>query len=291
MNSSPDVGLGPVDLVALRLESGPVDLTSFATDATPGVDGRKAGEQALANLAPVLADLQERLWAARLAGSRQRVLVVLQGMDTSGKGGTIRKAFGLVDPRGLQITSFGAPTAEERARDFLWRIRPALPTPGHIGVFDRSHYEDVLIQRVRSFAPPEEIERRYGAIAEFEHDLAEDDVTVVKILLHISPEEQAERLRERLLNPAKHWKYDPSDLDDRALWDEYRTAHEIALERTDAEHAPWYVVPADRKWFRNLAVAQILAEALAGLDLDWPEADFDVAAQLARLDDVDISDS
>lgn len=283
MTSETSQDFGPVDTAALRLAPGPVDLSSLPTDATPGVEDKKAGEAALAALGPVLADLQERLWAARTAGSRRRVLLVLQGMDTSGKGGTIRKALGLVDPQGLQITAFKAPTAEEREQDFLWRIRKALPTPGHIGVFDRSHYEDVLIQRVRGFAAPEEIERRYAAISEFEAELAADDVTVLKCMLHVGPDEQHARLAERLENPDKHWKYNPGDIDERLLWPDYREAYEIALERTHAAAAPWYVVPADKKWFRNLAVAQILAEALGALELQWPAADFDVEAEKARL--------
>lgn len=283
MSSPSSRKLGPVDTAALRLSHGSVDLRSLPTDATPGLASKGEGEDALAALGPVLADLQERLWAARTAGSRRRVLLVLQGMDTSGKGGTIRKALGLVDPQGLQITAFKAPSAEEREHDFLRRIHNALPTAGHIGVFDRSHYEDVLVQRVRQLAPADEIERRYGAITEFEAELAADEVTVVKCMLHVGPDEQAVRLQERLENPEKHWKYNPGDVDERLLWPAYREAYEIALERTDADQAPWFVVPSDKKWFRNLAVAQILAEALASLELGWPAADFDVEVEKQRL--------
>lgn len=275
--------LGPVDTSALRLPAGPVDLTALRSDATPGITDKGDGAEALRLLGPLLADLQERLWAGGQSGSRRRVLLVLQGMDTSGKGGTIRKALGLVDPQGLQITSFKAPSPEERRHDFLWRIRRALPDPGRIGVFDRSHYEDVLAQKVRGLAPPEEIERRYGAIRQFEADLAADEVTVVKCMLHVSAAEQLRRLIARLENPAKYWKFSPGDVADRALWSDYRSAYEVALERTDADAAPWFVVPADKKWFRNLAVAQILAEALARLDLGWPAANFDVEAEKARL--------
>ncbi|GAB3033423.1 hypothetical protein GCM10011376_30800 [Nocardioides flavus (ex Wang et al. 2016)] len=269
---------------ALRLPEGPVDLTAIDTDAAPGFDGAKAdGREALAAMQPELADLQERLWAERTAGSARRVLLVLQGMDTSGKGGVLRHTIGLVDPQGVRITSFKAPTEEELAHDFLWRIEKGLPQAGYIGVFDRSHYEDVLIARVRGFADPDEIERRYGAINEFEARLVDDGFSIVKCMLHISAEEQKERLAERLANPEKHWKYNPGDLDERAHWPAYREAYEIALERTSTAAAPWHVVPADKKWFRNLAVGQVLLDTLRGLDLQWPVADFDVAAETARL--------
>jgi PPK2 family polyphosphate:nucleotide phosphotransferase len=230
-----------------------------------------------------LADLQERLWAERTAGSTRRILVVLQGMDTSGKGGALRHTIGLVDPQGVKITSFKAPTDEEKAQDFLWRIEKGVPQPGFIGVFDRSHYEDVLIAKVRGFAEADEIERRYGAINDFEARLADEGVSIIKCMLHISADEQKSRLQERLDNPEKHWKYNPGDLDERALWPAYREAYEIALERTHTDVAPWHVVPADKKWFRNLAIGQLLLDTLRGLDLQWPAADFDVEAEKARL--------
>lgn len=268
----------------LRLPAGPVDLTAIDTDAAPGFTGAKDdGKAALSAMGAELADLQERLWAERTAGSQRRVLVVLQGMDTSGKGGVLRHTIGLVDPQGVRITSFKAPTDEERAHDFLWRIEKGLPAAGYVGVFDRSHYEDVLIARVRGLADPDEIERRYGAINDFESRLADDGCVIIKCMLHISPEEQKERLAERLANPEKHWKFNPGDLDERALWPAYREAYEIALERTNTEVAPWHVVPSDKKWFRNLAVGQLLLDTLRGLDLQWPAADFDVAEQQARL--------
>jgi PPK2 family polyphosphate:nucleotide phosphotransferase len=234
-------------------------------------------------MADELADLQERLWAEGTVGSERRVLVVLQGMDTSGKGGVLRHTIGLVDPQGVRITSFKAPTDEERAHDFLWRIEQGLPGAGYIGVFDRSHYEDVLIARVRGFADPAEIERRYGAINAFEARLVDEGYSVVKCMLHISADEQRARLEERLANPEKHWKYNPGDVDERALWPAYREAYEIALERTNTDVAPWHVVPADKKWFRNLAVGHLLLQTLRGLDLQWPAADFDVEAEKFRL--------
>lgn len=268
-----------------RLPAGPVDLTSFATDVAPGFDGgKKKGKATLFALGDDLSELQERLFAAGIAaGSRRRVLLVLQGMDTSGKGGVLRHTVGLVDPQGLRITSFKAPTEEEQQHDFLWRIRRALPEPGYIGVFDRSHYEDVLIARVRELAPPEEIERRYTAINDFERELVDEGVTVLKCMLHISAEEQKARLLSRLGNCDKYWKYNPGDVDERAQWPRYREAYEIALERTNTEHAPWYVIPSDKKWYRNLLVGSLLHQTLQGMDLQWPEADFDVEVERKRL--------
>ena len=273
---------------AVRLPSGPVDLASIETDAAPGFDGKKAdGQDALLAMQVELADLQERLRAERTAGSERRVLVVLQGMDTSGKGGVLRHTIGLVDPQGVRITSFKAPTEEELAHDFLWRIEKGLPAAGYIGVFDRSHYEDVLIARVRGFADTDEIERRYGAINAFEARLVDEGFSIIKCMLHISADEQKARLAERLANPEKHWKYNPGDLDERALWPAYREAYEIALERTSTAAAPWHVVPSDKKWFRNLAVGNLLLDTLRGLDLQWPAADFDVAAETLRLAEED----
>ena len=266
----------------LRLPSGPVDLRSIDTDAAPGYDGdKKSGASDLAALGPELADLQERLFAAKDTG--KSVLLVLQGMDTSGKGGTLKHTVGLVDPQGVKITSFKGPTKEELSHDFLWRIRKGLPGPGIIGVFDRSHYEDVLIARVRELAPPEEIERRYGAINEFEAEIVAAGTTLIKCMLHISPEEQKQRLLDRLDDPSKHWKYNPNDLAERARWADYRAAYETTLERNNTEDAPWHVLPADKKWYRNLAVGNLLLEALRSIDPQWPKADFDVEAEKQRL--------
>ncbi|HTW16604.1 MAG TPA: PPK2 family polyphosphate kinase [Nocardioides sp.] len=268
----------------LRVPAGPVDLRAIPSDATPGFEGDKAaGREALAALGEELADLQERLWAEGQAGSPRRLLLVLQGMDTSGKGGTLKRTVGLVDPQGVRITSFKAPTEEERAQDFLWRIERALPAPGYLGVFDRSHYEDVLIARVRGLASAEEIERRYAAIVDFERRLVESGTSIVKVMLHISAAEQKERLLARLDDPTKHWKFNPGDIDERVHWAAYREAYEIALERTGTDAAPWHVVPADRKWYRDLAIAQLLLETLRGLDPQWPAADFDVTHERARL--------
>ena len=269
---------------ALRVPSGPVDLTTYDPNGKPGFDGGKTeGKEALAALADPLADLQERLFADGRAGGHRRVLLVLQGMDTSGKGGTMRHAVGLFDPQGVHIRSFKAPSEEERAHDFLWRVEKELPEAGMIGIFDRSHYEDVLIARVRGLADEAEIARRYDAINAFEQRLVEDGTTVIKCMLHISADEQKARLLERLDNPEKHWKFNPGDTDERALWHEYQRAYEIALARCNTEAAPWHVVPADRKWYRNWAVATLLHETLTSFDLGWPAADFDVEAERKRL--------
>jgi PPK2 family polyphosphate:nucleotide phosphotransferase len=271
---------------ALRLAPGPVDLSARDTDAAPGFDGGKSeGKKALAAMSDELAELQERLFAEGKSGGSRSVLLVLQGMDTSGKGGTLRHTVGLIDPQGIRITSFKAPTQEELSHDFLWRIERALPTSGIVGVFDRSHYEDVLIAKVRELAPAEEIERRYGAINDFEQRITDTGVTIVKCMLHISAEEQKSRLLERLDRPEKHWKFNPGDIDEREHWGAYRRAYETALERTSTEAAPWHVVPADKKWYRNLAVGTLLLEALRGLDPQWPPADFDVEEQRGRLVD------
>jgi PPK2 family polyphosphate:nucleotide phosphotransferase len=271
-----------------RLPAGPVDLASIPTDATPGFDGGKsAGRRALAALGDELSDLQERLWAERSTGSRRRMLLVLQGMDTSGKGGVLRHTVGLVDPQGVRITSFKAPTDEEREHHFLWRIRHALPQPGYVGVFDRSHYEDVLIARVHGLVDSDTLEHRYDEINAFEAELVADGVVIVKCMLHVSAAEQKERLLARLDNPDKHWKFNPGDIDERARWRDYRTAYEIALERTNTDDAPWYVVPSDKKWYRNLVVGQLLLEHLRGMRLQWPSADFDVEEQRRRLVDED----
>ena len=267
-----------------RLPPGPVDLSAIDTDETPGFDGGKSrGKAALSALGEELSDLQERLWAERTTGSQRRVLLVLQGMDTSGKGGVLRHTVGLVDPQGVKITSFKAPTAEERKHRFLWRIRNAVPEPGYVGVFDRSHYEDVLIARVHGLAAPATIESRYDQINAFEAELAAEGVVVVKCMLHVSAAEQRARLLARLDNEDKYWKFNPADIDERGHWSDYRTAYEIALERTNTEVAPWYVVPADKKWYRNLVVGELLLETLRGMGLRWPPADFDVEEQRRRL--------
>lgn len=267
-----------------RLPSGPVDLSAIPTDDSPGFVGKKsAGVEALSALGDELSDLQERLWAERTTGSQRRVLLVLQGMDTSGKGGVLRHTVGLVDPQGVKITSFKAPTEEERRHDFLWRIRNALPEPGYLGVFDRSHYEEVLIVRVHGLVGPDVVQSRYDEINAFEAELAAGGFVIVKCMLHISAAAQRERLLARLDSEDKYWKFNPADIDERTRWDEYRTAYQVALERTNTEIAPWYVVPSDKKWYRNLVIGQLLLEHLRTMNLQWPPPDFDVDEQRTRL--------
>jgi PPK2 family polyphosphate:nucleotide phosphotransferase len=268
----------------LRVPAGPVDLSALDTRATPGFDGDKAaGKAELDALGPRLSDLQERLHAEGVSGGRRSLLLVLQGMDTAGKGGVVRHVIGQVDPQGCEIASFKAPTREELAHDFLWRIRRRLPGPGKLGVFDRSHYEDVLVVRVHELVPRSTWSRRYASINRFEAQLVERDVRVVKVFLHISKEEQRQRLLARLDDPTKHWKYNPHDVDERARWADYLAAYEAALERCNGDLAPWYRVPADRKWYRNWAIASLLVEQLEDMKLTWPKADFDVEEQQARL--------
>lgn len=268
----------------LRVPAGEVNLSSHDTRATPGFSGSKsAGKAALAEVGSRLSDLQEKLYASGVKGDRRSVLLVLQGMDSSGKGGTVRHVIGQVDPQGCAVTAFKAPTAEELAHDFLWRVRRQLPGPGILGVFDRSHYEDVLIVRVHELVPRATWARRYSTINRFEAGLAERGIQVIKVFLHISKEEQRQRLIARLDDPTKHWKFNPHDIDERAWWEEYEAAYEAVLTRCNAETAPWYVVPADRKWYRNWAVAQLLVEHLEDMKLEWPKADFDVAEQRSRL--------
>lgn len=270
----------------LRLPAGLVDLGALDSRATPGFPGSSKDDVPVLmdQLGASLADRQECLFAnGRSGDSAQNVLVILQGMDTSGKGGIIRHAIGLVDPQGVKITSFKAPTAEERRHPFLWRITNAVPGPGMIGIFDRSQYEDVLIARVNELTTKQVWSRRYGLINNWEQKLAEAGTAIIKCYLHITPEDQRERLQARLDDPTKHWKYNPGDLDVRAKWSDYQAAYADALERCNTDAAPWYVIPAGRKWYRNWAVAALLDEHLGALGLTWPKADFDVAGEKQRL--------
>ena len=272
----------------LRVPQGPVTLADLDPAATPGfTGGKREAEKALRDLGSELAELQERMYAEAYVGGRRRILVVLQGMDTSGKGGVVKKALGLLDPNGLRLKSFKKPTEEELAHDFLWRIDRALPEPGAVGVFDRSHYEDVLVARVHELAEADEIERRYGAINDWEKSLVDSSTVVIKCMLHISAATQKERLLARLDEPDKQWKFKPGDVDERAHWNDYQQAYEIALERCNTDAAPWYVVPSDRKWYRNWAVGQLLVEALRGMQLEYPEPDYDLEEQRRRLEEED----
>jgi PPK2 family polyphosphate:nucleotide phosphotransferase len=265
----------------------PSSTPGFGPDQPDG-DGRgksakKRGVAELEQRVPHLAELQERLFASSTGGATDSVLLIVQAMDTAGKGGIMRHVVGAVDPQGVLITAFKKPTTEELSHDFLWRVERRLPGPGVIGVFDRSHYEDVLIGRVRSLAPAEEVERRYDAIVAFERGLVERGTRVVKVMLHIGKDEQKARLAERLERADKHWKYNPGDVDERLLWDAYQEAYQVAIERTSTVHAPWHVVPANRKWFARLAVQHLLIDALEAIDPQWPVADFDVEHEKSRL--------
>ena len=260
-------------------------LADVDPSSTPGFAGDKAyAQQVLESGRETLGELQEKLFAqSRSGGSTGNVLLVLQAMDTAGKGGIVRHVVGSVDPQGVAHHAFKAPTPDELAHDFLWRVRRELPGPGMIGVFDRSHYEDVLIGKVRRLAPPEDIEQRYADIVAFEDELVANGTTLVKVMLHISSDEQKERLADRLDRPDKHWKYNPGDLEERLVWNDYQDAYETAIRRTSTETAPWFVVPADRKWYARIAVQKLLTDALASRGLDWPVAQFDVELEKTKL--------
>ncbi|MEV4710588.1 PPK2 family polyphosphate kinase [Micromonospora sp. NPDC049374] len=280
------------DLLRAR-PGGPVDLAGIDPRSTPGLPGpevtgpdRKAwARRQLARLGAGLAGQQEMLFADAKAdpGVGRRVLLVLQAMDCGGKDGTIKRVVGAMNPLGVHIRAFGPPTAEELRHHFLWRIRRALPPPGNLGVFNRSHYEDVLVPRVQERAPEDVWRPRYAEIDEFERELTDGGVIVVKVFLHISNAEQASRLLARLDDPTKHWKYHPSDVDARARWDDYQAAYAEVLARCGTDRVPWYVVPADRKWYRDWAVAHLLRETFDTLDLGYPSADFDIERERERL--------
>ncbi len=271
-----------------------VDLASIDPAGTPGLPA-KAGKHPkdwardrLVELGEELASLQERLYAGAKAGdSDRRVLLLLQAMDCGGKDGTVKKVAGTMNPQGLRIVAFGKPTEEEAAHDFLWRIRRAMPAAGYLGVFNRSQYEDVLVVRVHGLVPEDVWRDRYDQINAFEREQAEAGTTFLKVMLHISYEEQKQRLGERLGDPTKYWKYNPADLDERAYWADYQAAYEDALSRCSTDFAPWYVVPADRKWYRDWAVATLLHETLDELGLKYPPPDFDPELERRRLTAID----
>jgi PPK2 family polyphosphate:nucleotide phosphotransferase len=219
-----------------------------------------------------LTDLQYRLYAEQA----RSVLIVLQALDAGGKDGTVRHVFGALNPQGADVHAFKAPTPEEAAHDFLWRVHKVTPAHGHIGIFNRSHYEDVLVVRVHDLVPKDVWSKRYDRIVEFEKNLAQGGTHVIKFFLHISKDEQLRRLRARLDDPRKQWKVAESDFVERAFWDDYQKAYEDALERCSTKRAPWYVIPADHKWFRNLAVARIVADTLSDLDMKFPKPSMDL---------------
>lgn len=249
-----------------------VDLGDYPPDAKLGLPEKETTEQDTDRLADRLEELAARLTAARSHG----VLVVLQGMDASGKDGTTRRCFGPINPSTLRVTAFGTPTKAELAHDFLWRIHAACPAKGEIAVFNRSHYEDVLIVRVDDLVPKKQWKKRYDAINAFEKNLVDEGTVVLKFFLNLSHDEQAVQIQERLDDPTKNWKYDADDLRKRGQWDRYMEAYEDMLEETSTPWAPWYVVPADRKWVRNYVVTDVVVRALEDLKLEWPTLDPEV---------------
>jgi PPK2 family polyphosphate:nucleotide phosphotransferase len=276
----------------LAAKPGETKLADIDPRGTPGLPDHHAvrknpkrwAKDQLTDIGQELASYQEKLFAsAKVDGGGKRILLVLQAMDCGGKDGAVRSVAHGMNPAGISAASFGPPTEEERRHDFLWRIRRALPPAGYVGVFNRSHYEDVLVARVHELVTEEVWSRRYDQINAFEAELAAGGLTMVKVMLHISESEQKERLLARLDDPTKHWKYNPGDLAERARWDEYQQAYEDAVNRCSTAAAPWYVVPADRKWYRDFAVATLLREALADIDPEYPKASFDVAAERAKL--------
>ena len=263
----PGFDLGAVD--ARRVVAGPGDKVT-------------ARAESLA-LEPEITALQERLYAESKGGGKRRLLLVLQGMDTSGKGGAAKAVDRVCEPIGLRMTSFGPPTQEELRHHYLWRINKALPPTGSIGIFDRSHYEDVLIVRVRNLVPEDVWSGRYDEINAWEKKLSDGGLVFLKCMLHISKAEQQERLLARLVEPDKQWKYNPGDVDERLLWDSYQAAYQAALTRCSTEYAPWYVIPADRKWHRDWLLTRLIAETLREMDPQYPTIDYDVETEIARV--------
>ncbi len=264
-----------MDIERYRVQPGEAaGLSGRDPDERSGFDGgKKAGRAALAGINARLEELQELLWAQR----RNRLLVVLQAMDTGGKDGVIRSVFDGVNPQGVKVAAFKRPTETELAHDYLWRVHPHVPANGEIAIFNRSHYEDVLVVRVHDLVPPERWSRRYDHIRSFEKLLADEGTTIVKFFLHISQDEQRQRLQARLDNPAKHWKFDLGDLEERKHWDDYMEAFEVAITETSTEQAPWYVIPSNRKWYRDLVVSTVLIEALERMNLEFPQSDDDLS--------------
>ena len=240
--------------------------------------GKKEGRKRLKKLNKRLAELQYLLWAE----NKHKLLVVLQAMDTGGKDGTIRKVFARVNPQGVRVANFKRPTPEELAHDYLWRVHKRTPGNGEIVIFNRSHYEDVLVVRVHNLVPPEVWSKRYDHITAFERTLADEGTTIQKFYLHISKDEQARRLRARLERTEKRWKFNPGDLKERALWDSYMEAYQVALGRTSTQFAPWYIVPANHKWHRDLVVATTIIQTLEGLGMRYPQP-------VEGLDAIDLS--
>jgi PPK2 family polyphosphate:nucleotide phosphotransferase len=255
-----------------------VNLIDLSADQTKWVKEKKAIKKLVKQHA-LLFDLQSRLWAEH----QRSILICLQGMDTSGKDGTVKHVMTGLNPAGVDVDSFKAPTPTEKRHNFLWRFKDLLPAPGTIGIFNRTYYEDVLIARVHQLARETTIENRYGEINRFEQHLARRGIVVLKFFLHISYEEQRRRLLARLENPDKHWKFSENDINERAFWDDYTSAYDAALTRCDTAAAPWYIIPANNKWYRDWAVAQILIETLEEMNPQYPRPKLKVKALERRL--------
>ncbi len=273
--------MAPTDYPAFNIDElrvkpdSKIKLSKWDTRSTPSWagDDKDEGKAHLLTLNEEMEQLQELLWA----NGGQRVLLVLQAMDAGGKDGTVRHVFEGVNPSGVRVASFKKPSSKELSRDYLWRIHQQVPGNGELVIFNRSHYEDVLVVRVEELVPKAQWSKRYDHIVNFEQMLADEGTTIVKIFLHISKGEQQERLQARLDEPAKNWKFDAGDLGPRSKWDQYQEAFEELLEKTSTDDAPWYIVPADRKWYRNIAVSEIMIQTLRGLNMNYPTADFNPA--------------
>ena len=258
-----------------------VDLDDFATYYSGDIK-KKAGKAKLKEHNKTLRDLQELLYAE----GKQKVLVVLQGIDTSGKDSTIEHVFGDVNPQGTKVTNFKVPTKRELAHDYLWRVHPHTPGSGEIVIFNRSHYEDVLVVRVHELVPKSVWEKRYDHINAFEKLLADEGTTIMKFFLNVSKKEQAERFLARLDRPHKRWKFNPGDLDERKRWDDYKAAYNDMLSLTSTPWAPWYVIPSDRKWYRNLVVAEIVEETIKALGMVYPAEVEDIDSYRGTLEEM-----
>jgi PPK2 family polyphosphate:nucleotide phosphotransferase len=269
------------DVLRAQLRDGQFRMVDVDPDSTPGLKKRKHARKEMEKAHEKLFGLQERLFAEQ----KRSVLIVLQAMDTGGKDGTITHVLGHLNPQGVKITTFKQPTSEEKRHGFLWRIRKALPEPGVIGIFNRSQYEDVLIARVHALADLKVIERRYQLINEFEKQLVKSGTTIIKFCLHISYDEQRSRLLDRLNDPNKHWKFHETDINERRFWDDYMSAYGIAITKCSTESAPWYVIPANDKDYRNWAVAKIVSETLEDMDPQYPKPKLNIPRLKKRLKD------
>lgn len=250
-----------------------VSLSKIDPSSTPGCDDKEEGLARLERNQQWLAVLQYLLYAE----GKRSLLTVLQGIDAGGKDGTIRKVMSGLNPQGVSVTSFKTPAGEEKEHDYLWRVHKAAPRFGQIGIYNRSHYEDVLIVRVRNIAPRDVVNKRYDHINHFEQMLSDSGTQIIKFFLYISKDEQKERFEERLRDPEKNWKFNVADLDERKLWDDYVEAFELAIEKCSKGNAPWYIIPANRKWYRNLAVSEIMLQTLEDMNLQHPKIDADLS--------------